>query len=144
MEMAEKLRKDIKNAKTILLLGDNAGESVFDKLLIEHLPTNAKVYYAAKDSPIINDATVDDAIEVGLDRVSNVISNGTNAPGTLLHKCSLEFLSIYNMVDVVIAKGQANFETLNQEKRNVYFLTQIKCVVIAKRYNYNVGDRIIY
>lgn len=61
-----------------MLLGDNAGESVFDKLLIEHLPTNAKVYYVAKNFPIINDATVDDAIEVGLE----------NAPGTLLHRCS--------------------------------------------------------
>lgn len=143
MKVAEELRQDIKKAKTILLLADNAGESVFDKLLIEHLLTNAKVYYAAKDSPIINDATVEDAIAVGLDRVASVVSNGTNAPGTLLHKCSPEFLDIFNSADVVIAKGQANFETLNQEKRSVYFLTQIKCNVLAQRYSYSLGDWII-
>lgn len=140
---AHKLESDIKTAKTILLLGDNTGETVFDKLFIETMDTKGEIYYAVKESPIINDATFDDAIKVGLNDVAKVISNGTNAPGTLLNHCSKEFLNIYYKADVVIAKGQANFETLNDETRKIYFLTQIKCSVIANKYTYNVGDWLV-
>ena len=133
----------MKKANSILILGDNAGETVFDKLFIENVKTNGKIYYAAKASPIINDATINDALNVGLDNVSEIISNGTNAPGTLLGSCSQEFIDIYNKADVVIAKGQANFETLNNEKRKIYFLTQIKCSAIAEKYNFCVGDWIV-
>ncbi len=134
------LKKEIAEAKTILILGDNAGETVMDGILIENLKTNAKIYYAVKDAPIINDATIEDAVYVGLDKQAQIISNGAGAPGTLLDQCSKEFLDLYNKSDVVIAKGQANFETLNDEKRKIYFLTQMKCKVIADRYGYEVGD----
>ena len=111
--------------------------------MIENFPTKVKVYYAVKGSPVINDATKNDAEAVGLDRVAEMISNGTDAPGTLLSKCSQEFLKIFNSADVVIAKGQANFETLNDAPRKVYFLTQIKCAVIAQRYGFELGSWIV-
>ena len=140
---AMRLKDDIANADTVLILGDNAGETAFDRLMIENFPVKAKVYYAVKGSPVINDATKSDAEAVGLDRVAVIISNGTDASGTLLSKCSQEFLRIFNIADVVIAKGQANFETLNDVKRKVYFLTQIKCGVIAQRYGFEVGSWIV-
>lgn len=140
---AIELQREIIAAKTVLVLGDNAGETVFDKILIENFDTQAKVYYAVKDSPIINDATKEDAKAVGLDTVSEIISNGTDALGTLVKECSKEFLDVFGNADVVIAKGQANFETLNAVRRKVYFLTQIKCAVIAERYGYKLGHWLV-
>lgn len=142
-KMIGALKDDIKKSNNVLILGDNAGEAVFDRILIENLPKKVDVYYAVKDMPIINDATLKDAKEAGIDNVAKIISNGTDAPGTILDKCSQEFLRIYESADVVIAKGQANFETLNLAARKVYFLTQIKCPVIADRYGYKVGDWIV-
>lgn len=143
IDVAEELRSEIKTANNILILGDNVGETVFDKILIEQLDTKAEVYYAVKESPIINDATEKDAIEAGLDSVSRIISNGYNAPGTILDKCSTKFKKEFNKADVIIAKGQANFETLNHENNKIYFLTQIKCETIAERYGYCIGDWIV-
>lgn len=134
---------ELKKADSVLFLGDNVGEIVFDKLFIEQFPKDVKIYFAVKEAPIINDATLEDAYYVGIDEVAEVISNGTDAPGTVLSQCSQEFLSIYERADIVIAKGQANFETLNKEQRKIYFLTQIKCAVMAKLYNYSVGDWIV-
>jgi len=142
-KIALELKGELADAQTILILADNTGETVFDKLFIETMDTDAKIYYAVKESPIINDATIEDAKRVGLDTVSTVISNGTNAPGTLINICSNEFLEIYNGADVVIAKGQANFETLNNEERKIYLLTQMKCQSIADKYRYKVGDWIV-
>ena len=139
-ESVAKLKKEAGQARTILILGDNAGETVFDKILIENFDTQADIYYAVKGSPVINDATEEDAKAAGLDSVAKIIPNGSDAPGTVLHKCTEEFLGLFNTADLVIAKGQANFETLNDCKRKVYFLTQMKCGVIAERYGYEVGQ----
>ena len=142
-ENVTELNKEVKEAKTILILGDNAGETVFDKILIESFDTQAGIYYAVKGSPVINDATEEDAKAAGLDKAAKIISNGSDAPGTVLHKCSEEFLKLFYSADLVIAKGQANFETLNDCERKVYFLTQMKCAVIAERYGYEVGQWLI-
>jgi damage-control phosphatase, subfamily I len=142
-KMIGALKDDIKKADNVLILGDNAGEAVFDRILIENLPKEVDVYYAVKETPIINDATLKDAKEAGIHNVAKIISNGTDAPGTILDKCSSDFMTMYKSSDVVIAKGQANFETLNLAERKVYFLTQIKCPVIADRYGYKVGDWIV-
>ncbi len=139
-EMVDALKIEIEEASTILYLADNVGEITFDKVFIETFNSKAVIYFAVKDSPIINDATIEDAVEDNLDAFCTIISNGTDAPGTLLNQCSEEFMNIYNQADVIIAKGQANFETLNQVDRNIYFLTQIKCSTIAQRYGYCVGD----
>ncbi len=137
------LYNEISSAKTVLVLGDNTGESVFDRILIEHFPGHAKIFYAVKDSPIINDATVKEARDSDIHTVAEIISNGTNIPGTVIGKCSSEFINIFTTADVVISKGQGNFETLNENLRKIWFLFQVKCPVIAQHYNYQVGDWLI-
>ncbi len=136
-----RFEKEIREAKTILYIGDNAGESVFDKLLIEEF--DAKVIYAVREIPVINDAVYEDAAESGLDEVAEIISSGAKAPGTILSQCNDEFLKIFNTADVVISKGQGNYEGLSDVKRSVFFLLKAKCGVIARDLQVKVNDIII-
>ena len=140
-------KQKLKNAKTILYLADNAGETVFDRILIEeikYLYGDKKIFYAVKEKPIINDALIEDAYKCGIDKVATVISCGANSPGTILSLCSREFLKIYKEVDMIISKGQGNFEALSQQKRPIFFLLKAKCHVVAKDIGCNVGDIILY
>lgn len=142
-QVVQALEADIRQADTVLYLGDNAGETVFDRLFIEHFPGVPKVIYVVKGGPIINDATLEDAREAGLDQVAELLENGNDAPGTVLSQGSEKFLKAYEQADIVIAKGQANFETLNTADREIYFLTQMKCPTIAESYDYRVGDWVV-
>jgi uncharacterized protein with ATP-grasp and redox domains len=136
------LHKAVKAARTILVLGDNAGETVFDRLLIEQMP-HVRVCYAVKGAPVINDATLADARAAGLERVAELIDNGTDAPGTILSQCSDAFRMRFDKADLVIAKGQANYETLSKAPRPLFFLTQVKCPVIARDLGEPVGSWIV-
>ncbi len=118
-------------ANSILFIGDNAGETVFDSLLLERLPGKA-LLYAVKSGPVINDATLDDALAAGIDKSAGIIETGSDMPGTILEDCSPDFLQIFNESDIVIAKGQANYETLESCSRDVFHLMQVKCPVIAR------------
>lgn len=138
--LINRLYNEIDRAERVLILGDNAGEAVFDRLLIEHFPRKTEVFYAVKSGPVINDVTTQEAVDSGLDEVAAVIPNGAAIPGTVLSKCSAEFLEIFNTAAVVISKGQGNFETLNEEQRSIWFLFQVKCPVIAQYYHFNLGD----
>ncbi len=138
----EKLRRALQHARSVLILGDNAGEAVFDRLLIEQLG-EAKVYYAVKGAPVINDVTLEDARASGLDRVAELIENGSDAPGTILEDCCPEFRHHFYNAEVVIAKGQANYETLNTAARPLYFLTQVKCPVIGRDLDEPVGAWVV-
>jgi hypothetical protein len=142
-EIFESLRTKLEKASSVLIIGDNAGETVFDRLLIEQIRAPEMIYYGVKGSPVINDAVFSDAAASGLDEVSVIIENGSDAPGTILRLCSAEFKKVFRECSVVIAKGQANFETLNNAAREVFFLLQIKCPVIAGNYNYKVGDWVV-
>jgi len=124
------LKKALHGSSEILYLADNAGETVFDRVFIETL--DRPVTYVVKASPIINDATREDAIEAGIHRVAQIIDNGSNAPGTLLDHCSGSFLGRFHDAKLVIAKGQANYESLSQELAPIFFLLQAKCDVIAR------------
>lgn len=135
-----RLHAEIASADSVLVLGDNAGEAVFDRLLIERFPRRENIFYAVKSSPVINDATREDAMAAGIHEVATVIANGADIPGTVPRECSEEFLGVFRGADVVIAKGQGNFETLNEEGRKIWFLFQVKCPVIARHYGYRVGD----
>ncbi|MGM0443840.1 MAG: damage-control phosphatase ARMT1 family protein [Fibrobacterota bacterium] len=141
------LKEALTKAESILICGDNAGETVFDRLLIEVIRRDvnegARITYAVKGAPIINDALREDAEEAGLHEVSTIIDNGSDAPGTLLSDCSSEFRSHFETADVVIAKGQANYETLSDVSRDIFFLTQIKCPVIADMTGHTVGDWLV-
>ncbi|MFP4081904.1 MAG: damage-control phosphatase ARMT1 family protein [Candidatus Aminicenantes bacterium] len=121
---------DLAKAERILYVADNAGETVFDRLLIEEI--GKPVIYAVRESAVINDATLEDAILSGVNEVAEIISSGCDAPGTILRLCSEEFLNIYRSADVVISKGQGNYEGLSGEKGPIYFLLKAKCPVIAQ------------
>jgi hypothetical protein len=122
----------------VLFLGDNAGETVFDRLLIETLDVPTR--YVVKGEPIINDATAADAREAGLDRVAEIVSNGSDAPGTLLSDCLPAFVQTFHSAPLIIAKGQANYETLSNTPAPIFFLLKVKCPVIAKDMDLAVGS----
>lgn len=125
----------------VLYLADNAGETVFDRVLIETLAV--PVTYAVKGGPILNDATRKDALAAGIDQVAEVISTGSDAPGTVLARCSEAFRQRVQSASVVIAKGQANYETLSEEGPKVFFLLQTKCPVIARDVGVPVGSIVL-
>ena len=131
----------LKDAASVLYLADNAGETVFDKILIETM--GKTVIYAVRDKPVINDATVEDALTSGLDTVATVISSGSDAPGTILKRCSEEFLAHYKEADIIISKGQGNFESLSAEQGPIFFFLMAKCPLIAKDLGVEQGDIII-
>lgn len=137
------LYEELESARHILVLGDNAGEVVFDRMLIEKFPGNGEVIYAVKGGPVINDVIKHDAVEAGINAVADIIENGADIQGTVLKQCCDNFIDHYNRADVVIAKGQGNFETLNTEKKKIFFLLQIKCAVIADHYGFQQGDWLI-
>lgn len=135
------LREALSGAGQVLYLADNAGETVFDRVLIEAL--DVPVIYAVKGGPILNDATRDDALAAGVDRVAEVTSTGSDAPGTILDRCSEEFRRLYDEAELIIAKGQANYETLSEESTKVFFLLQTKCPVIARDVGVPVGSIVL-
>ncbi len=137
----EAFEADVQKAGTILYLGDNAGEIVFDRLLIEEMKkiSRAEVTFVVRGRPVLNDATLEDARFVGLDRRVPVLDNGNDAPGTVLSEVRPEVLALFRTADVVVAKGQGNFETLSEAPGNIYFLFQVKCPVIGESAGAGVG-----
>ena len=132
----------ISQAKDILYLGDNAGEIVFDRLLIEQLPCE-KVTFVVKGGPILNDVVMEDAQIVGITDIVNVIDNGSDAPGTILDDCSDTFRRRFDQSDVVIAKGQGNYETLSDVDKNIFFLVRPKCNVLARHLSCEIGSLVL-
>ncbi len=116
-------------AKSVLYLADNAGETVMDRLLIEQLPQ--PVTYVVKGGPAVNDATRDDALAAGLCDVCEVIDSGGAMLGTLFEQTAPELRERFDAADLVIAKGMANYESLNGSRAGLFFLLQAKCTVIA-------------
>ncbi|MCD4793320.1 MAG: ARMT1-like domain-containing protein [Bacteroidales bacterium] len=131
----------VKKAEKILYIGDNAGESVFDKLLIEEM--GKPVIYAVREIPVINDSTYEDAVNSGLADVATIISSGVKAPGTILNQCNNEFLELFKSADMVISKGQGNYEGLSDVNRPLFFLLKAKCEVIAKDLGMKKNDIIL-
>jgi hypothetical protein len=138
----EALAQAVNDAREILYLGDNAGEIVFDRLLIEELP-RGKVTFAVKGSPVINDATMEDAERVGLSSLVEVIDNGSDAPGTIVEDCSAEFRGRFERSDLIIAKGQGNYESLSGVDKDVFFILKAKCPVIARDLGCDIGQMIL-
>lgn len=135
-------RNAVAKAQNILYLTDNAGEIAFDRLLIEQL-SPARVTVAVRGGSIINDATMIDARAVGLHEIVEIIDNGSDAPGTLLYDCSQEFKRRFTEADLILAKGQGNFETLSDEPSNIFFLFKVKCPVIATHIGQPVGTQVL-
>jgi len=132
----------VSQARTILYLADNAGEIVFDRLLIKQLPPE-KVTVVVKGAPVINDATMADARVAGITDFVEVIDNGSDAPGTIISDCSEAFRQRFNQADLVIAKGQGNYETLSGVEKNIFFVLKAKCPVIARHLGCQVGSLVL-
>jgi len=125
----------VKNSRTLFYLGDNCGEIVLDKLFIlllkEYNPM-LQIFYGVRGKAIVNDVTKTDAYEVRMQEAATVISNGDGSLGTVLHRTSAEFQSIFKNADVVICKGQGNYEGLSDcQKSNMFFLFMAKCGIVA-------------
>ena len=143
VDMTLELHNEINKAKNILYLADNCGEIVFDKLFIETM-NHPNITFAVRGKPVINDATLEDARQVGLDKVCRVISNGFDAPSTLLEFCSDEFAHAYNNAELVISKGQGNFEGLMESRHpNEFFLLIAKCRPIADLLGVSKNDMVV-
>lgn len=140
----EELKKRSYEAHRILYLGDNAGETVFDRPLLSLLP-RGRVTYAAKSGAIINDATVTDARLAGIHLHARLIGTGARTPGTILETCSPEFLDHYRQADLIISKGQGNFETLTEEKAEgrIFMLFTVKCAVAAEYLGAEMSDMVV-
>jgi uncharacterized protein with ATP-grasp and redox domains len=131
----EPFKKALDGASTLLYICDNSGEIVFDMLFIKELQReypNLQIVAALRDKPIINDATLEDAKEVGLDRLVATISSGSIYPGTILLETTEEFQKLFASADVILSKGQGNFETLLPvADERLFFLLRIKCEYMA-------------
>lgn len=138
----EEFRNAVSRAEKILYLADNAGEIVFDRLLIERLPCE-KVTVVVKGVPVINDAMLEDAEFAGLTEIVEVIDNGSDAPGTILESCSQTFRDRFEDADLIIAKGQGNYETLSDIDKDIFFILKAKCHVIAKDLGCEMGEMIL-
>ncbi len=125
------LKQAAEKANRIMFLADNAGEIIFDRFLVENLPLE-KVVYVVKGGPIVNDATMEDAVVSGLTEIVEVIDNGYSAQGTILSQCSESFRQAFDSADLIISKGQANFETLSDlADKEIFYLLRAKCISVA-------------
>ena len=131
----EPFKKSLDDASTLLYICDNSGEIVFDTLFIKELQReypNLHIVVALRDKPIINDATLEDAKAVGLDRLVTTISSGSIYPGSILSETTAEFQKLFASADVILSKGQGNFETLLPvADKRLFFLLRIKCEYMA-------------
>lgn len=142
-EFIEKLKK----ARSVLFISDNAGEILFDKIFLEEIK-NKKLYVSVKSKPIINDITIKEIDETGIQDFAEIIETGTDSLGVMMNEVTERFKKIFFLVDMVIAKGHANFETLVDNKREVFFMLKAKCDYVAEtlgidKYSYFVGKNFI-
>lgn len=135
-----------RNPLEILYLCDNAGEIVFDKLfmeeLIRHYPM-LNITAVVRSIPVLNDATLDDAKMVGLDKVVKVLENGNDQLGTIIERASPEVIDKYEHANIILSKGQANYETVSHTDPRVYFILKAKCEVIAESLSVNLWDAVM-
>ena len=137
-------KKAISDTDTILYLTDNAGEIVFDRILIETLiSADKKVTVVVKGSPVINDSTIEDALESGLTEICEVVDNGSDAVGTILPWTSSAFQKLFRNAEFIVSKGQGNFETLTGIQKNIFFLFQSKCDVVSKELGLSNGSMLL-
>lgn len=143
IDHSKQLQHEIDQAKTILYLGDNCGEIVLDKLFLEMI-NHPNVCFAVRDKPVLNDATEKEAREVGIHQFAKIVSNGDDAPSTLLHRMNPQFQKIYKSADLIISKGMGNYEGLIFESDpRLFFLLMIKCPVIGRKIGAEKGEFVV-
>lgn len=128
---------DLEKAKMLLYLGDNCGEIVLDKLFLQQIKKQypkLSIVYGVRGNPVVNDVTMDDANFVGMNTVAEILENGSGALGTVLDDTSQEFQDVFTKSDLVISKGQGNFESLSDhESTIIYHIMMVKCERIAEK-----------
>jgi uncharacterized protein with ATP-grasp and redox domains len=139
--------KRLSTASDLLYICDNSGEIVLDKIFIEEIKKafpSLDIVCAVRERPIINDAVLNDALYVGLDKVATVISSGSVYPGTILGETSCEFRKLFDKSDIIISKGQGNFETLlDTATEKMFFILRIKCETMARLSNIQQGKLVL-
>jgi len=137
-------RRRVAQARDILYIGDNAGEIVFDKLLVEQMVAGgARVTFVVRGGPVLNDATLEDASYVGMDELAEVVSSGVRSPGTILRDAHPDFLDRFHRAELMLAKGQGNFEGLSDVAGPLFFLLKVKCPVIARHLGEELGALVL-
>lgn len=147
LEVFDNLKAGLQRGRSLLYLGDNAGEIVLDKLFIrtikEHYP-HMEIIFATRGEAVLNDITEEDACLVGMQTYARIINNGSGIPGTVLEYCSPEFQDTFHDSDLVIAKGQGNFESLHGCKKDgLYYLFLCKCDILLERFGAMKSDIIL-
>jgi uncharacterized protein with ATP-grasp and redox domains len=146
LDELDKIFEKAKNARTVLYLTDNAGEVALDTLLVKELKNlGAHVTVAVKAAPILNDALLEDAEFVGMEKVADrVMTTGSDSVGLFPDECSEEFMDVYNSVDLVVAKGMGYAETLTELELSVLhaLLLRSKCSTVANHFNVSTGKNI--
>lgn len=136
IDCTDELRQNLRSANNLLYLGDNCGEICLDKLLLKRIKAscpNLHVRFGVRERPVVNDSIEADAVRVGIPEYAEIISNGDDSLGTVLYRTSPEFQAAFQSADVILAKGQANYECLSSlSHKNLYFLLMTKCSVIAE------------
>lgn len=134
----QKFTKGLETAKELVYLTDNCGEVVLDKLFIKCIQTqfpSIHVSVIVRGYPILNDATVEDARMTGLTDIADVFGNGTEIAGTSLKQINQKAKDCIHAADIIISKGQGNFETLHGCGLNIYYLFLCKCEWFVKRFH---------
>jgi len=135
--------QELKEAKELVLIGDNTGEHIFDKILIETIKKSydIAIYYFVRGKPIINDVTVKEARI--LEHCASIIDTGVKTPGYDLSEANTRSKEIFERADIVLAKGMGNFESLYEAAvRPIYFLFVVKCNVVAQAIGKEVQELI--
>lgn len=134
-------KQKLNKSNEVLIVADNAGEAVFDKLLIKQLNKHqVEIYYAVRKEPILNDVTLKEAQRLGLDQECKLLTGGSGTPGLTLEKANQQFKKIFAKADLIISKGQGNLEGLSETARGIFFLLKAKCEFIAEFLQVDVGD----
>ena len=138
--------KRVSTANSLMIIGDNVGEHVFDKLLLKEIKENypnLETYYAVRGRPIINDVTLKEAKEIEMELITNLVDSGVDTPGLEYDRASKSFMKLYNSMDLIIAKGMGNYECLEGvSDMRIYHLFKVKCEVVASSVGAELGSLI--
>ncbi len=144
IDHSQKLIELLKEPRTILYMVDNSGEIVFDRIFIERLIARGhRVIVGVKSGPVLNDATMEDARQVGLTEITEVVETGSDWIGTELETCAEEFRKLYYSADVAVSKGQANYETLEGSRPDLFVILKAKCDAVARNIGTELGELVL-
>ncbi|MGM0409358.1 MAG: damage-control phosphatase ARMT1 family protein [Bacillota bacterium] len=132
---------ELSEANNLLIIADNVGEALFDRILLKELNDfNLNISYAVRDIPVLNDISKKEALMLGIDEYAKVISSGSKAPGMIMEEASKDFITVYEKADIIISKGQGNLEGLSEVDKEIYYLLKAKCELVANLLEVKVGD----